>query len=138
VETASANTTEAVPATDPKQMEEPLAKHEVEGSLLKGAITSNEAAASIKNAAPIQSADPVKNVSSFRSAGLVKNATAIAKPELYQSRSDSSSMKNARAIRLRKMAALYQRLAQLHREEAEELEGREESYVLGVEQEEFE
>jgi hypothetical protein len=36
------------------------------------------------------------------------------------------------------MAALYQRLAQLQREEAEEVEGWEESYALEVEQEEFE
>ena len=138
METASANTIETVPATDPKQMQEALEKHEVEGSLLKEAATSHEAVGPIKKGSPIQSADTVKNANSLRSVGSIRNATAVAKPELYQSRSDSSSMKNARAIRLRKMAALYQRLAQLQREEAEEVEGWEESYALEVEQEEFE
>ena len=49
----------------------------------------------------------------------------------------SFSISSSRAMRHRKMAALYQRLAQLHREEAEEAEAFEESqYADDVEREE--
>jgi hypothetical protein len=46
-------------------------------------------------------------------------------------------LSNSQAMRHRKMAALYRRLAQLHREEAEEAEAFEESqYADEVEREE--
>ncbi|KAI8634075.1 hypothetical protein F5Y19DRAFT_198669 [Xylariaceae sp. FL1651] len=44
---------------------------------------------------------------------------------------------SARAIRLRKVAAHYQRLAQLYREEADEADGLDESYTLAAEEEEY-
>jgi hypothetical protein len=49
----------------------------------------------------------------------------MAEPAYHHRRVFMSS--NFRAVRHRKMAALYQRLAQLHREEAEEAEALEEA-----------
>jgi hypothetical protein len=66
-----------------------------------------------------------------------KQAEILETYQPHQGRDDMNRMKNSRVERLRKMAALYQRLAQLLREEAEEIDGWEKSYALGAEEEEY-